>query len=212
MPRVAVYNTQGERVGEIELSDAVFGAPVREALMHQAVVRYLANQRRGTAATKTRGMVSGGGRKPWRQKGTGRARQGSIRAPHWRKGGIVFGPQPRDYTQDLPKKARRAALRSALSAKVADGELIVLEGLDGLGLERPRTREMAALIRRLDLEGKRPLFVLAEPNKTLYLSVRNLPGVDTETVDRLNVYQVLRHGHVVLAREAVARAEEVLGA
>lgn len=212
MPRVPVYNTQGERVGEIELSETVFGAPVKPALMHQAVVMYLANQRRGTAATKTRGMVSGGGRKPWRQKGTGRARQGSIRAPHWRKGGVVFGPQPRDYSQAMPKKARRAALRSALSAKVADGELIVLEGLSELGLERPRTKEFAALVKRLDLEGKRPLFVLARPDLTLYLSARNLPDVDTEYVDRLNVYKVLRHGHVVLAREAVDRVEEVLGA
>ncbi|PZN08801.1 MAG: 50S ribosomal protein L4 [Bacillota bacterium] len=212
MPRVAVYNTQGERVGEIELSETVFGAPIKPALMHQAVVMYLANQRRGTAATKTRGMVRGGGRKPWRQKGTGRARQGSIRAPQWRKGGVVFGPQPRDYSQTMPKKARRAALRSALSAKVADGELIVLEGLSELGLERPRTKEFAALIKRLDLEGKRPLFILPRPDPTLYLSARNLPDVDTEYVDRLNVYKVLRHGHVVLAREAVDRVEEVLGA
>lgn len=212
MPRVAVYNTHGERIGEVELSERVFGAPLRPALLHQAVVAYLANQRRGTAATKTRGMVSGGGRKPWRQKGTGRARQGSIRAPHWRKGGIVFGPQPRDYAQAMPKKARRAALRSALSAKVTEGRLIVLEGLGDLELERPRTREMAGLVKRLDLEGKRPLFILPEPNRTLYLSARNLPGVDTETVDRLNVYQVLRHGHVVLAREAVDKVEEVWGA
>lgn len=212
MPKVAVYNIEGEQVGDLDLKDEVFGVEVNEALMHQAVVRYLANQRQGTVSTKTRGEVSGGGRKPWRQKGTGRARHGSTRSPIWVGGGTVFGPKPRDYRQAMPKKARRAALRSALSAKVADGELIVLEGLKDLGLERPRTREMAALIRRLDLEGKRPLFVLAEPDKTLYLSARNLPGVDTETVDRLNVYKVLRHGHVVLAREAVDRVEEVLGA
>src|SRR5690606_12408737 len=207
MPKVAVYNLEGQTVGEIELSDVVFGAPVNEALLHQAVVTYLANQRQGTASTKTRGEVRGGGRKPWRQKGTGRARQGSIRAPHWVGGGVVFGPKPREYRLAMPKKARRAALRSALSAKVREGNLIVLESLV---LPEPKTKLMAGVLRRLSAERK-PLILLAERNRNVELSTRNLPGAATMQATDVNVYAVLSHEKLVLTKDAVAKLEEALG-
>src|SRR5690606_18727326 len=159
VPRVAVYNTKGEQVGDIELRDDIFGVEANEALVHQAVVRYLANQRQGTASTKTRGEVSGGGRKPWRQKGTGRARHGSIRSPIWVGGGTVFGPKPRDYRQAMPKKARRAALRSALSSKVAAGEFLVL---DELQLAQPKTRQVVELLNNLNAKGSSALLVTAD--------------------------------------------------
>jgi len=207
MPKVAVYNLEGQTVGEIELSDVVFGAPVNEALLHQAVVTYLANQRQGTASTKTRGEVRGGGRKPWRQKGTGRARQGSIRAPHWVGGGVVFGPKPREYRLAMPKKARRAALRSALSAKAREGNLIVLESLV---LPEPKTKLMAGVLRRLSAERK-PLILLAERNRNVELSTRNLPGAATMQATDVNVYAVLSHEKLVLTKDAVAKLEEALG-
>lgn len=207
MPKVAVYNMHGQTVGEIELSDRVFAAPINEALLHEAVVMYLNNQRQGTVATKTRGLVRGGGRKPWRQKGTGRARQGSIRAPHWRGGGTVFGPQPRDYAYAMPKKARRNALRSALSAKVAAGTIRVL---DSLTLEQPRTRDVAAMLANLNVEGK-ALIVSGTHDAVVYKSARNIPGVSAAAAADLNVYQVLNHDNLVLTRDAVKRVEEVLG-
>ncbi len=160
-------------MGDLELSETVFGAPVNEGLVHQAVVRYLANQRQGTASTKTRGEVSGGGRKPWRQKGTGRARQGSIRAPQWVGGGTVFGPKPRDYRQAMPKKARRAALRSALSSKVASGELLVL---DELTFEEPKTKKMVEVLQNLKAAGASALVVTGELDRNVILSARNIPG------------------------------------
>lgn len=199
-----VVNRAGETVGEVELPDDVFAAPVHEGLLHQAVVMYLANQRQGTAGTKTRGEVRGGGRKPWRQKGTGRARQGSIRSPLWRKGGVVFGPHPRDYRQRMPKKARRAALRAALSAQVRDGRLIVLEELQ---LERPRTREVREVLRRLGAE--RALLVLPEPNPVVHLSVRNLPGAAARPASDLNAYEVLRYPRLIILKDAVERVAEV---
>ena len=207
MPKVSVYNQEGQPVGEIELSDTVFGAEVNEALLHQAVVMYLANQRQGTASTKTRGEVRGGGRKPWRQKGLGRARHGSIRSPIWVGGGVVFGPKPRDYRQAMPKKARRAALRSALSAKVRDGALIVL---DDLKLAQPKTKEMAGVLKRLGADRK-PLIVLGERDPNVELSARNLPGAGTAQAADINVYQVLAHDPLVLTRAAVAKLEEALG-
>jgi len=207
MPKVSVYNQEGQPVGEIELSDTVFGAEVNEALLHQAVVMYLANQRQGTASTKTRGEVRGGGRKPWRQKGLGRARHGSIRSPIWVGGGVVFGPKPRDFRQDMPKKARRAALRSALSAKVRDGALIVL---DDLKLAQPKTKAMVGVLKRLAAERK-PLIVLGERNPNVELSARNLPGAATAQAEDVNVYQVLSHDRLVLTRAAVAKLEEALG-
>ena len=207
MPKVSVYNLEGQTVGEMELSDAVFGAPVNEALLHQAVVMYMNNQRQGTASTKTRGEVRGGGRKPWRQKGLGRARHGSIRSPIWVGGGVVFGPKPREYRQSMPKKARRAALRSALSAKVRAGELIVL---DDLQLGQPKTKEMANVLKRLSAERK-PLIVLGERNRNVELSARNLPGAETAQAEDINVYQVLAHDRLVMTRAAVAKLEEALG-
>ncbi len=207
MPKVALYNMQGETVGEVDLADDVFAVPVNDDLLHAAVVMYLANQRQGTVATKTRSLVRGGGRKPWRQKGTGRARQGSIRAPHWKGGATVFGPQPRDYGYTMPRKARRNALKSALSAKLLSGGIRVL---DRLGFEQPRTREMAAVLSNLQVDGK-ALIVTAGHDPAVYKSARNIPGVDAMAAADLNVYQVLNHDNVVLTREAVERVEEVLG-
>jgi len=206
MPKVAVYNKEGATVGEITLSDAVFGAEVNVGLMHEAVQMYLANQRQGTADTKTRAEVSGGGKKPWRQKGTGRARQGSTRAPHWRHGGIVFGPHPRKYGWSMPKKARRAALRSALSAKVAAGDLIVL---DELQMEAPKTKEIVTLLKNLNATSK-AFIVTAEQDINVYKSARNIPGVNANGARNLNVYEVLNAGKLVMTRDAVAKVEEVL--
>lgn len=208
MPRVAVYNMEGEQVGDIELKDEIFGVPANEGLVHQAVVRYLANQRQGTVKTKTRGEVSGGGRKPWRQKGTGRARHGSIRSPIWVGGGTVFGPQPRDYRQRLPKKARRAALRSALSSKVAAGELVVLDALE---LAEPKTRRVVEMLEKFDAGRGSALFVTPETDKNVVLSVRNLPRASASRAGDLNVYEVLVHEKLFVTRDAVAKIEEVLG-
>jgi len=208
MPRVAVYNIEGQKVGDIDLKDEVFGVPVNEALMHQAVVRHLANQRQGTVATKTRGDVSGGGRKPWRQKGTGRARHGSTRSPIWVGGGTVFGPQPRDYRQRLPKKARRAALCSALSGKVAAGEFVVV---DEIRFDRPKTKEMARVVKNLAGDAGRTLVVTADTDPNVALSARNIPEVSSVRASDLCVYEVLRHGKVVATRDAVLKIEEALG-
>lgn len=195
-------------MGDLELSETVFGAPVNEGLVHQAVVRYLANQRQGTASTKTRGEVSGGGRKPWRQKGTGRARQGSIRAPQWVGGGTVFGPKPRDYRQAMPKKARRAALRSALSSKVASGELLVL---DELTFEEPKTKKMVEVLENLKAAGASALVVTGELDRNVILSARNIPGVGTTRAGDLNVYDVVAHARLIATKDAIAKIEEVLG-
>ncbi len=208
MPNVPVYNMQGETVGEIALSDAVFAAPVNVALLHQVAVGYLANARQGTVGVKTRSTVSGGGRKPWRQKGTGRARQGSTRAPHWKGGAVVFGPQARDYRQALSVKARRGALRSALSARLAEGRLRVLDRLE---FERPRTKEFGEVLQRLDLQDRRALVVTGVPDRTVYLSGRNIEGVSVAPAIDLNALAVLRARSVILTRDAVAAVEGVLG-
>ncbi len=205
MPKVAVYNSDGQVVGEIDLNDKVFGADVNEALLHQAIVMYQANFRQGTSATKTRGLISGGGKKPWRQKGTGRARQGSTRAPQWRGGGTVFGPSPRDYRQTMPKKARQAALRSALSAKTAAGEVIVLEDL---AMEEAKTKIMARVLGNLNA-GK-ALIVTPVVQTNVTLSARNIPGVGLSPADSLNAYKVLVHDKLVITRAAVQRLEEAL--
>lgn len=207
MPKVAVYNKDGATVGEITLSDAVFGAEVNTGLLHEMVQAYLANQRQGTHDTKTRSEVAGGGRKPWRQKGTGRARQGSIRAPHWRHGGVAFGPHPREYGWTLPKKARRVALRQALSAKVAAGDLIVVDSLE---LDAPKTKTIANLLQSLNAERK-PYLVTAEQNVNVYKSARNIPGANSNAARNLNVYEVLNSGKLILTQDAVAKVEEVLG-
>ncbi|MGB9779933.1 MAG: 50S ribosomal protein L4 [Caldanaerobacter sp.] len=204
MPKVPVYNVNGEQVGEIELKDSVFGVPVNMAVMHQAVVNYLANQRQGTHSTKTRGEVRGGGRKPWRQKGTGRARQGSIRAPQWIKGGVVFGPKPRDYGYKLPKKVKRLALKSALSSKVKDNEIIVL---DELKLEQPKTKKVAELLKNFN--AKSALIVVPQGEKNVELSTRNLPNAKAMYANLLNTYDILKYEKFIITKDAVAIVEEV---
>ena len=204
MPKVTVYNVEGQTVGEMELSDAVFGAEVNESLLHDAVVRHLANQRQGTADTKTRSEVAGGGRKPWRQKGTGRARQGSTRSPQWRHGGVVFGPHPRDFRLQMPRRSRRAALRSALSAKVAAGDLVIL---DQLSFAEPKTKAVTGMIGKLQLGETKTLIVTAGPDANVYKSARNLPRVGTSQAGSLNVYDVMVHGKLVMTRDAALKVE-----
>jgi len=207
MPQVTVYDTNGKQVGELQLNDKVFGAEVNKSLMHEVVVMHLARQRVGTAATKTRSMVRGGGRKPWRQKGTGRARQGSIRAPQWRKGGIVFGPQPRDFSYTMPKKARRAALCSALSAKVQSNNLIVL---DDWQIDAPKTKEVVKVLKNLNLDGKKALIVTADNDAVMYKSARNIEKVAAMEARNLNTYEVLNYATLIMTKDAVAKVEEVL--
>ncbi len=207
MPKVAVYSVRGEQVGDMELKDRVFGVPVNEHAMHDAVVAQLANRRRGTHASKSRGEVRGGGRKPWRQKGTGRARVGSIRSPLWRGGAITFGPSPRDYSVNIPKKVRRLALKSALSSKVLEGNLIIL---DELSFEKPKTKEMAGVLKALDIKQK-ALIITNGQGDNVRLSARNIPGVKPLSPENLNVYDILNHGKLVITRDAVLKVEEVLG-
>ncbi len=205
MPAVALYNTQGDQIGQVDLSEAVFGAEINQSLMHQAVVMFLAAQRRGTANVKTRGEVRGGGRKPWRQKGTGRARIGTIRAPHWTGGGTVFGPTPRDYSKKMNKKARRQAIRSALSAKVAADELIIV---DDLQFAEPKTKEMVGVLSKLNT-AKKVLIVTPIGYKNVTLSARNIPGVNTAAASMVNVYQLLNCDTLLITKEAVRQVEEV---
>ncbi|MDD2430741.1 MAG: 50S ribosomal protein L4 [Firmicutes bacterium] len=207
MPQVTVFNVEGKQVGELQISDKVFGAEINPTLMHEAVVMYLARQRVGTAATKTRSMVRGGGRKPWRQKGTGRARQGSIRAPQWRKGGIVFGPSPRDYSYKMPKKAKKAALCSALSVKAQNQKIIVL---DNWQIDTPKTKEVVNVLKNLKLDGNKALIVTAENNPVIYKSARNIPNVATIEAQNLNTYEVLNYETLIMTKDAVAKVEEVL--
>lgn len=204
MPTVAVYNTTGEQVSEIQLNDKLFGAAVRPDLMHQVVLQYLAARRAGTHKVKNRSEVAGGGRKPWRQKGTGRARQGSTRSPQWKGGGVVFGPTPRSHAFSVPKKVRRLALYSALSSKVAEGKIVVLEGLD---IERPKTKEMVAVLNGLNLS--KALIVDSEKKHPVYMSARNIQGIKYMEASGINVYELLRHDHLVLTKDAVAKVEEV---
>ncbi len=206
MPKVALYNMKGEQVGELDLKDEVFGVEVNEAVLHDAVVNQLANRRLGTHAAKTRGEVRGGGRKPYRQKGTGRARAGSIRSPLWRKGGVVFPPQPRSYSYTLPKKVRRLALKSALTSKVQKGSLIVL---DSLAMSEPKTKEFASVLDNLKVD-KKALVVTADVDNVIVKSARNIPGVTPTHASSLNVYDVLAHEKLIMTRDAVAKVEEVL--
>jgi len=206
MPKVAVYNVKGEQIGEIELNDKVWGIKPNKHVMHQAVVMQLASQRLGTHATKTRAMVRGGGRKPWRQKGTGRARHGTIRSPIWRGGGIVFGPHPRKYGFSLPKKVRRLAMRSALSSKVQSNDILVIDSLD---MDLPKTKAMVEILSNLKVDQK-ALLVTAEYNENVFKSARNIPYVKQLKADKLNVYDVLNHAKLVITKDAVAKIEEVL--
>lgn len=207
MAKVAVYNIAGQQTGEIELNDAVFGVEVNETVVHQALVMQLASQRQGTAATKTRAMVRGGGKKPWKQKGTGRARAGSIRSPLWIGGGVVFGPQPRSYSFRMPRKARRLAIKSALTAKLQSGELVVLEGVQ---FEQPKTKQVVELLKNFGLEERKALLITEETNENVEKSSRNIPGVKALAASGLNVFDLLHHDKLLITRDAVARIEEVL--
>ena len=205
MPKANVFNMAGQQVGEIELSEAVFGIEPNEAVVHEVVKNHLANCRQGTQSALTRAEVSGGGKKPWRQKGTGHARQGSTRAPQWTHGGIALGPKPRDYSYALPKKVRRLALKSAFSAKVAAGDMLVLESLS---LETYRTKAIAEMLRALGAD-KKVLLVLPENDQVLVRSARNIPGVKTAQVSTLNTYDVVNADKFIVVKDAVARIEEV---
>ena len=200
MPEFDIKDKNNKPVGKINLPDSVFGVKTKDGVIHNAVVNFLANQRQGTHATKTKGLVSGGGKKPWKQKHTGRARSGSSRSPLWRGGGTVFGPQPRDYSYSLPKKARRLALKAALSGKFADGEIIVI---DELVFDKPRTKEMVSVLKGLELEGKSTLVVVPEHNEGVALSARNIPGVTVKRVTDLNSYDVAAHARLLMTRRAV---------
>jgi len=204
MPKVAVYNVTGAQVGEIELSDAIFGITPNAHVLHEAVVMQQASLRRGTHDVKNRSEVRGGGRKPWKQKGTGRARQGSIRSPQWVGGGTVFGPTPRSYAYKLPKKVRRLALKSALSTKVNANEIIVL---DALTIDAPKTKDMVKILGNLKV-GK-ALVVSAEADANLALSARNIPGVKVVDATGINVLDLLHHDAIVITKDAVAKVEEV---
>jgi large subunit ribosomal protein L4 len=204
MPTVALYNISGEQIGELTLKDEIFGIEVHESVLHDAVVMQLASRRLGTHDTKTRSEVSGGGRKPWRQKGTGRARHGTIRSPIWRGGGIVFGPHPRDYSYSLPRKVRRLALKSALSEKVNTGDILVL---DELKLDQPKTRDMARILNNLNVEDA--LLVTAEKDESVEKSARNIPNIKPLIATGLNVYDILAYDKLIMTKDAVAKVEEV---
>ena len=204
MANVAVYNVDGKKVDSIELNDGIFGIEPNQEVVHMAVVQYLANQRQGTQSAKTRAEVRGGGRKPWRQKGTGRARQGSIRSPQWKGGGVVFAPKPRDYSFKLNKKVKRLALKSVLSQKVLDEKLIVL---DEIKFDAIKTKQMAVVLSNLNL-GK-TLLVMDGENKNVVLSARNIPTMKTAGVNSINVYDILKYDAFVVTKEAVEKMQEV---
>ena len=204
MANVSVYNMEGKEVGTIELSDAVFGAEIKENLVHQAVVQQLANNRQGTQKAKTRSEVSGGGRKPWRQKGTGHARQGSTRAPQWTGGGVVFAPVPRDYSFKMNKKEKRAALQSALTSKVQDNKLVVL---DELKFGEIKTKNMKNVLDALKVDNA--LIVINPDSENVQISARNIEGVATASPSTINVYDILKYNTVIVTRSSVATIEEV---
>lgn len=204
MPTVGLFNQEGKQVGDIQLNDNVFGVEVNTDAMHQVVVALLANKRQGTQSAKTRAEVRGGGIKPWRQKGTGRARQGSIRAPQWIKGGVVFAPKPRDYRMATPKSMRRVAMKSALTSKVQDGQMIVL---DTLAFEMPKTKKMVEVLNAFD--AKKTLIVTGESNEVLYKSARNIVDVQIVPVNNINVYDLLKFEKLIITKDAVSKIEEV---
>ena len=204
MPTVGLFNKEGQKVGDFQLSDNVFGVEVNQYALHQVVVALLANKRQGTQSAKTRAEVSGGGIKPWRQKGTGRARQGSTRAPQWIHGGMVFAVKPRSYRTSVPKSMRRLAMKSALTSKVNDNEIFVLESLE---LDAPKTKEIVKMLTALD--AKKTLIVTAESNENVYKSARNIEGVAVLPVNNLNVYDLLKYENLIVTKEAVSKIEEV---
>jgi large subunit ribosomal protein L4 len=205
MPKVNVYNMSGEQVEEIELNENIFGIEENEHVVYEVVKNQLANKRQGTQSVKTRAEVRGGGRKPWRQKGTGRARQGSIRAPHWTGGGVTFAPKPRDYSYKVPKKVRRLAMKSVLSSKVANGELIVV---DELNFDTPKTKEMVKVLSNLNSD-KKALIVTANSDFNTIKSSSNIPNVATTVVNNLNVYDILKYNSFIITKEALTKVEEV---
>ena len=205
MPNVALYNISGKQVGEIELNEKTFGADINIEAMQQVVKMYLANQRQGTQSALTRAEVRGGGIKPWRQKGTGRARHGSIRSPQWTHGGIVFAPKPRSYRYTVPKKIKRIAMKSALSSKVNENNILVIEELN---FEEPKTKQVTSLLDNLKVNSK-ALIVLADNNENVVKSARNVKGVKTALVNTLNVYDILNHDKFIITKDAVKKVEEV---
>lgn len=204
MPTVGLFNKEAKQVGDIQLNDKVFAVEVNEAAMHQVVVALLANKRQGTQSAKTRAEVRGGGIKPWRQKGTGRARQGSIRAPQWIKGGVVFAPKPRDYRMSIPKSMKRVAMVSALTSKVQNNEMVVLESLD---FEAPKTKQVVNMLKAFEV--KKTLIITAESNENVYKSARNIEGVAVLPVNNINVYDLLKYPTVMVTKDAVTKIEEV---
>ena len=204
MPTVGLFNKEANKVGDIELNENIFAVEVNESAMHQVVVALLANKRQGTQSAKTRAEVRGGGIKPWRQKGTGRARQGSIRAPQWIKGGIVFAPKPRDYRMSIPKSMKRVAMKSALTSKVQAGEFIVVDNLD---FEAIKTKQVATMVNAF--EAKKALIITAESNEIVYKSARNIEGVNVIPANNINVYDLLKSGKVIITKDAVSKIEEV---
>ena len=205
MPKIDVYNVEGKKVSDIELNENVFGIKPNEKIVHIALVNYLANQRQGTSNTKTRAEVSGGGRKPWRQKGTGRARQGSIRAPQWFKGGVALGPKPRSYSYKINKKERQLAIRSVLSSKVLENNLVVVDNLE---FKEIKTKNMVKALANLKVEGK-TLVVLPEKNENVQKSARNIEGVKTSLTNTINVYDLLKYNKLILTVDSVKKIEEV---
>ena len=205
MPKIDVYSIEGKKVQEIELKDEIFGIVPNEAVVHSVLVNFLANQRQGTQNTKTRSEVRGGGRKPWRQKGTGRARQGSIRAPQWIKGGIALGPKPRSYYYTVNKKERQLAIKSVLSSKVLENTLVVVDSLD---MKEIKTKEMVKVLNNLKVEGK-TLMLLADKNENVQKSARNIEGVKTTLVNTINVYDLLKYKNLVVTLDTVKKLEEV---
>lgn len=204
MPTVGLFNKEGNKIEDIQLNETIFAAEVNADAMHQVVVALLANKRQGTQSAKTRAEVRGGGIKPWRQKGTGRARQGSIRAPQWIKGGVVFAPKPRDYRMSIPKSMRRVAMLSALTSKVQNDEMVVL---DSLTLEAPKTKEVVKMLNAFN--AKKSLIITAEANETVYKSARNIEGVAVLPVNNINVYDLLKYPKVIMTKDAVSKIEEV---
>ena len=205
MPKVDVYDMKGKKVSDVELAESVFGIEPNEAIVHSVLVNYLANQRQGTQSTKTRAEVRGGGKKPWRQKGTGRARQGSIRAPQWIKGGIALGPKPRSYSYTVNKKERRLALKSILSSKVTENELTVVDKLE---VKEIKTKTMVKALADLKDEGK-TLIVLTENNQNVFMSARNIEGVKTIALNNINVFDLLKYTNLILPLDTVKKIEEV---
>jgi len=206
MPEREVRDINNKVTGSVNLPEGIFGLPVRKDILHTSVINFLANQRQGTHSTKTKGLVSGGGKKPWKQKHTGRARAGSIRSPLWRGGGIIFGPQPRDYSYRLPKNLKRRAVGEAFSAKVSDGAMTII---DAIAVEKPRTKDMVAILKNLGLAGKSVLIVLAEKDENILLSSRNIPGVKVSRVADLNPYEILKHETILITKGALDKVPEV---